>query len=145
MRVLNAMTPPRYARERADFRLSTITNSIVISRTRIPIGWTPTTGCSAQVLVSLKLDGYRHRHRDRIRPFRARAGKPESNRFGILLARGERPIDIASLLFFLGREIKRIALGATHFGPLFRLRLGDVARIDRNHARAPLVRRHHHL
>src|SRR6478735_8390760 len=50
-----------------------------------------------------------------------------------------------SLLFLLGREIERIALGAAHLGCLFRLCLRDIAGIDRNHAGALLMRRHHHL
>src|SRR5262245_19357137 len=57
----------------------------------------------------------------------------------------ERSIDTAALLFLLGREIERIALGAAHFRSFFRLRLRNVAGIDRDDAGSLLVRCHHYL
>src|SRR4029450_2894802 len=60
---------------------------------------------------------------------------------------GRRTINQYSgrLLFLLGREIERIALVAAHFRALFRLRLRNVAGIDRDDADSLLVRRHHHF
>src|SRR5262245_37164674 len=120
LRLLNAMTPPRYVRERTDFRLSAM-DQLPFRAERIPIGDAPTTNCRAQPRISLKLNGYRSRA-------------------------AERSMDTAgALLFLLCREIERIALGAAHFRSFLRLSLRHVAGIDRDDAGSLLVRRHHHL
>src|SRR5262245_8204355 len=84
------------------------------------IGAAPTIGCSASFGIRLKWHGYRR-------------------------WAAERSIDTAALLFFLGREIERIALGAAHFRSFLRLRLRHVAGIHRDDAGSLLVRCHHHL
>src|SRR6185437_9478944 len=81
---------------------------------------------------------------------------PRDDKAGIVPARGYTPAYAVAetamksgtipvrLFFRLGGEIKRVTLGFSELGRLFRLGVGDVFGEHRDHAGAFLVRGHHH-